>query len=99
MEEPDSPDKSMDQKKSVKKTAKKSTTKKGGKKKKDKDLFDEIDETIPEGKGGKPLNQCLPSRGVMQRLVRRAAEMKDEEEPYNYTNVQPWVRVTNKDLI
>lgn len=40
----------------------------------------------------------LPDRRTMQRLVLRAAALKDsEDEPY-CEEVRPWVRVQNRDV-
>ena len=66
--------------------------KKGAKKKKVKDDKDEIEWTIPEGKGGKPMNIFMPDRAVMQRLVMRASNLKDSEEPV-CEEVRPWMRI------
>ena len=55
----------------------------------------DFDWAIPELKAMKPLNMFLPSRATMQRLVLRAANMKEgDDHPLKPHDVRHWVKIT-----
>ena len=77
-----------------------STTSPGkkGRKKKGKGDDNYIDWTIPEGKT-KPLNLFLPDRVTMQKLVLKAAGLKEGVDEPPCEEVRPWVKIQNMDVL
>ena len=74
-----------------------SPARKAAKKKKPKEAEIDVDWAIPEGVT-RGLNLFLPDRGTMQRLVLRAAALKETEDEPLCEMVRPWERLQNQDV-
>ena len=77
------------------------TTVKKGKKKKSKEPKIEIDWGIPAAADIPRCDRFLPTRALMQRLVMRAATMKEKDKDAEPAcqDVRPWEKYQNRDFI
>ena len=88
----------------AKKKAKSSSKGKGKKGKKKKggkggdDVF--VEDGIPSGRQHRPVVTFLPDRNTIQRLIKRAADLrvKDKEIP-PYEEARPWISLKNEDVM